>query len=175
MADTKQEQKKPEAKPTYRRLYRSCDDRMVAGVAGGLAAGVAGGLAEYFEVDPALVRLLVLLLVFTGAGFFFYLLAWIVVPENPNCLVHEHVPVEEDLGKRAEQFAGEVKQTMERNSQYFGHSQVRDSRRVGGLILVGLGMLFLLQTWFNFEMGRLWPVILIVIGVSILAGRGSRR
>lgn len=59
-----------------KKLYRSKTDRMIA--------GVAGGLGEYFEIDPTLVRLLWVLFLFTGAGFLAYILAWIIVPEEPN-------------------------------------------------------------------------------------------
>jgi phage shock protein C len=44
-------------------------------------AGVAAGLAEYFAVDPALVRLLFVLLAFTGGhGLLLYLILWAILP-----------------------------------------------------------------------------------------------
>lgn len=60
------------------RLHRSSRDRMIA--------GVCGGLAETFKVDPALVRVAaVAATVFTGgAAFLAYLVAWIVMPLEPN-------------------------------------------------------------------------------------------
>ena len=61
---------------TPRRLYRSRHDRMIS--------GVSGGLAEYFNVDPVLVRLGFLLFALTtGVGFIAYLILAIVVPERP--------------------------------------------------------------------------------------------
>lgn len=58
------------------RLYRSRQDRMLA--------GVCGGLGEYFDIDSSLVRLgLVLLIVFGGTGFLAYIIAWIIIPEAP--------------------------------------------------------------------------------------------
>jgi phage shock protein C len=57
-----------------RKLYRSQTNRMVA--------GVCGGLAEYFNVDPTLIRILfVVLTVFGGAGLVLYLAMWILVPD----------------------------------------------------------------------------------------------
>ena len=47
---------------------------------------------------------------------------------------------------------------------------------VGAVILIGLGFLFLFNTlgWFRFFwMGRLWPLILIVIGVWLFARRAG--
>jgi phage shock protein PspC (stress-responsive transcriptional regulator) len=55
-----------------RRLYRD-----PAGPLGGVAAGMAG----YFGVDPVLVRLLWLVALFSGIGFFAYLVFWLIVPK----------------------------------------------------------------------------------------------
>jgi len=58
-----------------KRLYRTREGRVVAGVCAGLAA--------YFSVDPTLVRLaFVLVTLFGGLGVLFYLFAWIVIPEE---------------------------------------------------------------------------------------------
>lgn len=62
----------------YKRLYRSRDQRMIA--------GVCGGLGEFFGIDPTLVRLLFVLgtlLGFPGALALGYLIMLIVVPEEP--------------------------------------------------------------------------------------------
>ena len=56
-----------------RRFYRSRKDRMIA--------GVCGGLAEYFNIDPVLVRVLMVFLL--PMGFWAYLILWIVTPEEP--------------------------------------------------------------------------------------------
>jgi phage shock protein C len=61
-----------------KRLYRSKKDRMIA--------GVCGGIAEYFDIDPVIVRLVAVVLLLPGAlpGFVPYLIMWIVVPEAPE-------------------------------------------------------------------------------------------
>ncbi len=61
-----------------KRLYRSRTDRMVA--------GVAGGLANYFGIDPTLVRLLWLLAFLPGGvpGLALYVLAWLIIPLEPR-------------------------------------------------------------------------------------------
>jgi phage shock protein C len=47
-------------------------------------AGVCGGLGEYLDMDPTLVRLIWLVLVFFGGtGVLAYIIAWIVMPEEP--------------------------------------------------------------------------------------------
>jgi phage shock protein PspC (stress-responsive transcriptional regulator) len=65
--------------PVSRRLTRSSDDRVIA--------GVAGGLGRYFGVDPVVIRIiLVVLMFFGGAGFVAYAAAWLFVPsdKDPN-------------------------------------------------------------------------------------------
>ena len=48
-------------------------------------AGVCGGLGEYFDVDPTLIRLVWLVaLFFAGTGLLAYIIAWIVMPEEPQ-------------------------------------------------------------------------------------------
>lgn len=44
--------------------------------------GVCGGIAEYFGIDPLLVRVGFLLMVFMGYGLLLYLLLWILAPRN---------------------------------------------------------------------------------------------
>lgn len=47
-------------------------------------AGVCAGFSEYFDLDVTLVRVVWLIVAFmTGVGFFAYLIAWIVMPEEP--------------------------------------------------------------------------------------------
>ncbi len=55
--------------------------------------------------------------------------------------------------------------------------QVSSRPPVGALILIGLGVIFLLDQfgWFHFDwFGRFWPLILIAIGVSVLMKRSAR-
>lgn len=61
-----------------KKLYRSRSERM--------AAGVCGGLAEYFRVDPTIMRVLfILAAVLTGffPALLFYLVLIVLVPESP--------------------------------------------------------------------------------------------
>ena len=57
-----------------KRLTLSVTDKKIA--------GVCGGIAEYFEIDPTLVRVItVVLVLFFGGGLLAYLLAWIIMPK----------------------------------------------------------------------------------------------
>ena len=58
-----------------KKLYRSRDDKFLA--------GVCGGLADYFNTDSNLIRILwIILILFKGAGLFVYLIAWLIIPEE---------------------------------------------------------------------------------------------
>ena len=93
----------------YKRLYRSRDERMLF--------GVCGGLGEYFNVDPTLMRLVSVALVFLGAGggLLLYLVMAIIVPEKPLSLEAEAPnasvlpPVQSELDAKpvSEDWAGE--------------------------------------------------------------------
>ncbi|MFA6743531.1 MAG: PspC domain-containing protein, partial [Candidatus Neomarinimicrobiota bacterium] len=74
-----------------KKLYRSDQQKIVA--------GVCGGIAEYFEIDPVLIRLIwIVLIVFGGTGILAYLIAWIVIPtrqmKNEEPVVKEEPVVE---------------------------------------------------------------------------------
>ncbi len=56
-----------------KRLYKSSENRMLC--------GVCGGIAEYFNIDPTLVRLVwVLITCFGGAGILAYIIAAVIIP-----------------------------------------------------------------------------------------------
>jgi phage shock protein C len=60
-----------------KRLYRSRKEKMIA--------GVCGGLADYFDLDPSLVRIIyVLVSIFSVAfpGILVYIVLWIIIPES---------------------------------------------------------------------------------------------
>ena len=62
-----------------KRLYRSKTDKKLA--------GICGGLGNYFDIDPTIIRLAwVVALFFAGGGLFAYILAWLIVPEEPEYL-----------------------------------------------------------------------------------------
>ena len=163
------------------RLYRSRDDRLIA--------GVAGGLAERWGADPSFVRILwALLTIFTGGlALLVYVIMAIVVPEEDEVL-------------RATTAAGAVAQPGEPVdptasapaitpapgaaplTRYEARRARREARRaarhggdgrtglaIGGVVLIFLGSWFLLREWFpRIDFDWIWPGILIAIGVLII-------
>ena len=59
-----------------KRLYKSADNRMLC--------GVCGGIAEYFDIDPTLVRLVWAVFGATGGGILAYIIAAVIIPTHPE-------------------------------------------------------------------------------------------
>ena len=65
-----------------KKLYRSRTDKKIC--------GVCGGLAKYLNMDPTIVRLLVVLLtLFVGGGLIAYIICALIMPEEPENIVEE--------------------------------------------------------------------------------------
>jgi len=59
-----------------KRVYRSRNEKLIA--------GVCGGLGEYLGVDPVLIRIVwVVTVICAGTGILAYILAWILIPKEP--------------------------------------------------------------------------------------------
>jgi len=63
-----------------KKLYRSRSDQKIA--------GVCGGLAKFFGIDPTIIRLIwALAIICAGVGFLAYIIAALVIPEEPAQIV----------------------------------------------------------------------------------------
>ncbi len=154
-----------------KRLYRSRTDRMIW--------GVCGGLAKYFDIDPVVVRIITILLVFPcGVGIPAYIILAIVVPlessqaSEPRDVIKENV---EEIKQTASQLGDDIRSTFARKggaSEEMTKTRHR-SLNVLGAILIVIGVLFLLVSFRVFEWlswSRLWPLILIAIGLLVIFG-----
>lgn len=115
--------------------------------------GVCGGVAEYFGIDPTLVRIVwVLITLLGGSGLFLYIAAMIIMPVNP-----------EDIGVQAAA-APPVYRTRS------------DQRRFWGIILVLIGAFVLMMNlgwiadigWWSFSHKVVFPLLLILLGGVLL-------
>jgi phage shock protein C len=135
-----------------------------------ILGGVCGGLAEYFGLDPTLVRLVFVLLALAGgAGILLYIILWIIMPRRPQAEAREVVGENiEDIKKRLVELEAEVKTavTSEKAEEW--------KQSAGfwlGLVLAALGFIFLLANLGIFRWWRwavLWPVALILLGLLLL-------
>ncbi|MHB8580710.1 MAG: PspC domain-containing protein [Ignavibacteriaceae bacterium] len=141
-----------------KKLYRSRNDKMIG--------GVAGGLGDYFDIDVTLIRIIfIVALVVGGSGILAYIILWIVVPEEPY-------PDNASATSNSQENSTESKDEGSTRM----HKE-REPRRnnLGGVILIVLGFIFLGRNfipWFHF--GDFWPIILIVIGISLLLRSNSK-
>ena len=143
------------------RLYRSRGDRMLF--------GVAGGMARYLDLDPSLVRIAWVLLVFAGgAGLLLYLIAAIVIPEEP-------------LGAPAPPPAApsEPGTAPDSGSAWSYRAGVERRERGAGVVLIGVvlvavGAWLLLQRFVQIDSGLVWPVALLILGGALVLGAMRR-
>ena len=145
-----------------RKLYRSSDDRILA--------GVAGGMGRYFKVDPLFVRLIfVLLALVQGLGILLYVIFIFIIPKEGG----RHLDAETAAGKikefaqEAEEKTKKVAEKIEKQSKSWMH----DRKRVIGLVILLVGLLALLNevvsvSWFRWDI--FWRVALIVVGFYLL-------
>lgn len=137
-----------------KRLYRSKKDKMIA--------GVCGGLAEYFEVDPVLVRVLFALAAFMGGiGIILYILLVIVTPEEGA------TPASSQESVSGEQGGGPA--VIEEPPLQIPN-EVRDRRWLFGVAVIFLGLIMLADglapfTWIGRQF--LWPMVVIALGIYI--------
>jgi len=62
-----------------KKLYRSREHRIIA--------GVCGGFAEYFDIDPIIIRIIFLFIILAvGWTVILYFIAWIAIPKKPLIL-----------------------------------------------------------------------------------------
>ncbi|OGU75561.1 MAG: hypothetical protein A2V93_01130 [Ignavibacteria bacterium RBG_16_34_14] len=145
-----------------KKLYRSSKDRMLG--------GVAAGLAEYFEIDPTLVRVLFVVTLFLGGtGILAYIILWIIVPEEPiKFPITEQT--EEKNETKTETGSQKQENKFDANAYFYSLDKQREKRRtIAGLILLALGMIFLADNFIpRINIGDFWPLILIAAGAAIL-------
>ncbi len=145
-----------------RRLYRSRTDSMIG--------GVAAGLADYLNADPALVRIVwaILVVVTGGAALVVYIVAWIVVPEEPARRADDR------SGDRRGHRANRRARRPDRRRR--GPGRVARPGVVIGIGLVVVGVWFLLREYLpEIDWALIWPLVLVGIGALVLVTSMRRR
>jgi phage shock protein C len=151
-----------------RRLTRSRD---------AMIGGVAAGLANWLNADPALVRIAWALLVplTGGAALLAYIVAWIVVPEEPRRPVDSASASPQPAASGS---AGDTEPSASAPpapSEESGRPGDRTALYIGGgLVLIGLW--FLVREYVpDFRWDLIWPLLLVGLGALILVTAGRRR
>ncbi len=119
-----------------KRLYRSRHNKIIA--------GICGGIAEYFDIDPVIVRLLMVLLFIYGVGLIIYILGWIMIPQEPAEMPQEEVIDVDEEKKRRE--------------------------KLGAIVLIIIGVVLIFGEFYS--MSFIWklavPITIIAAGIYIL-------
>jgi len=142
-----------------KKIYRSKDDCIIA--------GVCSGLAEYFQIDATLMRVIfVLLFIGGGAGILIYLLLWLIIPKEggKEVKVDREKNIKEfaqDLGDKAQTVASEIR------------SEIKSTKKRGnffGLVLIIVGVAILVEKLVPVELNwdYIWPGVLIFLGCYLM-------
>jgi len=143
-----------------KKLYRSYKNKQIG--------GVCGGLAEYFNLDVVIMRIIMICLIFVnGAGFLLYILLWIMLPVNDDKQISRPVVNSETDAENPEISAGS--ETIQPAEQPKQSANMQQRSFLGGIILIGLGGVFLLDEWYKFmDSSYFWPAILIILGAGLI-------
>jgi phage shock protein C len=153
-----------------KRFYRSTTDRVIG--------GVAAGLAEYFSLDPVLIRLLfVLFALFGGGGVLVYIIFWIVIPEKPmNLNQNQNQPTMETTQNPQEGNTYSSRPADPELKKDVPAEKKKKGSLIGGLVLITVGAIFLADEFFpGVDFGDLWPLILIVVGAGLLINTFAKK
>ena len=143
-----------------KKLYRDEHHKVIG--------GVCAGLADYLNIDVSIVRIIFLVsLVLKGVGFIPYIILWIVLPKknyifNDPTVDYKVPPDPMGYYNPTEPFPVKKKSNFS---------------VIAGAALLVMGAFFLLDE-FNFipdvDFGQLWPVILIVIGITFIFSQNKK-
>jgi len=131
-----------------KRLYRSQRERIIG--------GVCGGIAQYLDMDPVMVRIIFLVLVFFGGiGLLAYFLGWFIIPKNPDTT---------DPG---------ISKPVDRSKIRF----------IFGLTLLVAGIAFLLRQlawnfgffYWHIPWQSVWSLVLITAGIFLLFSQRGKK
>src|SRR5574344_457693 len=124
-----------------KKLFRSIDDNIIA--------GVCGGLAKYFQIDSSLIRIIfILLAIGGGSGFLIYLILWLVIPIEKE--------TEREVNKdKAKSMAKEIK----------FETKIKRTKRINilGVVLILVGLVSLWNQIFPkmIDWDIFWPIVLV--------------
>ena len=129
------------------RAYRSKQNKVVG--------GVCAGLAEYFDIDPVLLRIGFAVAFFVyGTGFLLYIILMIALPNK------EELPGYMPETDRA---------SFDNTSSYYEPKDKSKRNLIGGILLIVFGLIFLAENFIpNVDFEELWPLLLVALGATII-------
>lgn len=123
--------------------------------------GVCAGLADYLNLDVALMRVLFVVAALCGSfGFWLYIILWIVIPSQKVLNFNNNMQQEETtIDITPDEKSGSNKGAI-----------------TISIILIVIGLIALMDNFLYIDwIWKLWPVILIVLGVVIIINTQKNR
>jgi phage shock protein C len=158
------------------RLYRSRDERMIG--------GVAGGMAENLGLDPTIVRIgWVLLALVAPITPLVYFVLMFVIPEEPETgtpppgtAASSVSPPPASTGATIPRDR-ETRREARRAARATGRGQGdRSAGLIPGVLLILVGGWFLIRPYIpRFDIGVYWPYVVIGLGVVLIVAAAGRR
>ena len=164
-----------------KRLTRNKNDKILF--------GVCGGIGRYFDIDPVIIRIIFIVLLFTaGTGFLAYLIAIFIIPEenksfydkNPNTRNENKTtsPFSYENQKNDEKIKYESQDDKNNKDTAKSNNSSEITGTIIGIALIVFGTLFLMRNFSFLDniyysimpvvRRFFWPGILIGLGVLII-------
>jgi phage shock protein PspC (stress-responsive transcriptional regulator) len=135
-----------------KKLYRSRKYRVFG--------GVAGGLAEYFGLDPILMRVIfIIITLINGIGILLYVVLWIVLPE---------VPFEVAFKINSDAQAPKPEEVDSNITLPEVQSHGKGRIIIGSILIIIGGLFFLERMLPSFDFEDFLPALLIIIGLALI-------
>ncbi len=152
-----------------KKLYRSKDDRVIA--------GVCSGLAKYFDIDPVIIRVIAVLSIFAnGVGILAYIILWLFVrveesaATEPGDAIRENV---EEMKETASHLGQEIRATVAPTEPESEDAVALRNRRRSwvGVAVIVIGAIIIMWNfgwlaWFHW--GIFFGVAVVIVGVLVI-------
>lgn len=152
-----------------RRLYRSRTDRVIW--------GVCGGLAKYLNMDPAIIRVIAILVALAnGIGVVAYIIMTIAIPvegSEPKGIEETSRENVEEMKQTTTELGREMHSTLSEagNKTEELNKTRQQTRRFAGIAIIAIGLLILAANFTPFwwaSWGRLWPLLIVIAGLLLI-------
>lgn len=148
------------------------DKRLLRNTKNKLIAGVAAGIADYFDLDPNVIRFLfIVLTAFGGSGILMYLLLWLLLPSDMSEANDSRDTVKENVQQMKDAVRGFTDQIKNEQPHAMNEKKGKSQQYLGSILVI-LGILFLLKNLGLIDLyliQKFWPVLIIFLGVALVS------
>lgn len=130
-----------------------------------MIGGVCSGLANYFDIDVSLIRVLfVVMFLCASAGFWLYILLWLVMPAGQGGRTNYYVSPDGTTEVSSEETTDLMKTPIQNKGGL-----------IAGLVLIGIGAVGLLNRFVpELDWSTAWPFLLIALGLFLIIPKNKK-